>query len=112
MTIHPLPASAVPHTLPFARIDASPDPAQQDTVSESDTGRTIREDEAAFDTAWTTESDIPTKEPQGLEKTMTADGKILVVLAVVLIIWISILAFLFRTDRRIRSLEREIEQDR
>jgi CcmD family protein len=47
----------------------------------------------------------------GLERYMLADGKIYVVLAVVLIIWIGLVTFLFRTDRKINRLEREINSD-
>lgn len=64
----------------------------------------------AYDSVWTG-AEVPTKEPAGLERTMVADGKIYVVLAVVLIIWLGLLAFLFRTDRRINRLERQLDHD-
>jgi CcmD family protein len=41
---------------------------------------------------------------------MGQDGKIYVVLAVVLLIWIGVVALLFRTDRRIERLERRIDR--
>lgn len=65
-------------------------------------------DTTRYDSAWAS-TEIPTKEPQGFEQFMVGGGKIYVVLAVVLIIWIGLLAFLFSTDRRIRSLERDAD---
>ncbi|PEN13382.1 hypothetical protein CRI94_08625 [Longibacter salinarum] len=117
MTITPLPASAVPHTLPYVRLDAASNArlqisAEQDSATTARSAQATTQDSSAYDSVWTAETEIPTKQPQGFEQTMIADGKILVVLAVVLIIWFAILGFLFRTDRRITSLEREIEQDR
>lgn len=82
MTIHPVPQ------------DASAD----STVS------------TAYDSVWAG-SNVPTQQPVGLERVMMADGKIYVVLAVVLIIWFGLLAFLFRTDRKIDRLERELDHD-
>jgi hypothetical protein len=41
---------------------------------------------------------------------MGQDGKIYVVLAVVLLIWIGVVALLFRTDRRIERLERRVDR--
>lgn len=63
----------------------------------------------AYDSVWTG-SRIPSQQPEGLERVMLADGKIYVVLAVVLIIWFGLLFFLFRTDRKIDRLEREHER--
>ncbi|MFO8099475.1 MAG: hypothetical protein R6T83_07630 [Salinibacter sp.] len=42
---------------------------------------------------------------------MLPDGKIYVVLAVVLIIWAGVVVMVFRTDRRIDRLERDLDQD-
>lgn len=64
----------------------------------------------AYDSIWAG-SRVPTQQPEGLERIMLADGKIYVVLAVVLIIWFGLLAFLFRTDRKIDRLEREVDGD-
>jgi CcmD family protein len=64
----------------------------------------------AYDSVWTAEP-TPTKQPEGFERMMVADGKINVVLAVVLIIWIGLLVFLFRTDRRLNRLERQLDID-
>jgi CcmD family protein len=51
-------------------------------------------------------ANVPTKQPNGFfEALMMADGKIYVVLAVVLIIWFCVLFFLFRTDRKLSQLE-------
>lgn len=87
MTIHPLPQDAAP----------------QDTTADS-----LRS--TAYDTVWTGET-TPTQEPEGFERMMVADGKINVVLAVVLIIWLGILAVLFHTDRKIERLERRLDSD-
>lgn len=84
MTIHPVPQQDVPA-----------DTAQQST---------------AYDTVWAT-SEVPTQEASGFEQTMIADGKIYVVLAVVLIIWFGLLTFLFRTDQKIDRLERQLDHD-
>ncbi len=63
-----------------------------------------------YDSVWAG-SQVPVQEPEGLERVMVADGKIYVVLAVVLIIWFGLLFFLFRTDRKIDRLERELGDD-
>lgn len=62
--------------------------------------------ETAYDSIWTTQ--VPVAEPSPLEKVMLAEDKLFVVLAVVLIIWFGIAAMLWRTDRKIRSLERRV----
>ena len=51
---------------------------------------------------------LATQQPEGLDRIMLADDKLPVVLAVVLVIWIGLLFLLFRTDRRISRLEREL----
>ena len=61
------------------------------------------------DTAWSDSTYVPTAELDALESVMMADGKIYVVLAVVLIIWIGILIYLFRTDARLKRLEENID---
>jgi CcmD family protein len=75
---------------------------------EPQTPDTVRYDTTRYDSAWAS-TEIPSKEAQGFEQLMVGGGKIYVVLAVVLIIWIGLLAFLFSTDRRIRSLERDAD---
>lgn len=60
------------------------------------------------DTMWT-ETPMPTAEPDALEKVMTADGKIYVVVAVLLIVWIGIMVYLYRTDQKIDRLERRVD---
>ena len=89
MTLHPLPAS-----------DAAPSLRPQQARPDS---------AAAYDSTWTEQSSA--QPPQGLERIMLVDGKIYVVLAVVLIIWIGVVTMLFRTDRRIDTLERRLDQD-
>jgi CcmD family protein len=65
---------------------------------------------SAYDSTWTEQG--ATQPPDGLERVMLPDGKIYVVLAVVVIIWIGILALLVRTDRRIDRLERRLDTKR
>jgi CcmD family protein len=50
-----------------------------------------------------------TQPHRGLEGVMLDDGKIPVVLAVVLLVWAGILLLLFRTERRLARLERELK---
>lgn len=69
-------------------------------------------DTTRYDSVWTSSTEIPSKEPLGFERIMVDDGKIFVVLGVVLIIWIGLLTFLFSTDRRLRSLERDRRDER
>jgi CcmD family protein len=88
MTIHPVPSSEEAAT-----------PPQQ------------RPDSAAYDSVWAETQETPTAEPVGLESYLTADGKIYVVLAVVLIIWLGLVTLLFRTDRKIDRLERRLDED-
>ena len=40
---------------------------------------------------------------------MLADDKLPVVLAVVLIVWLGVLLLLFRTDRRLARIERDLD---
>jgi CcmD family protein len=78
----------------------TPLPAQ-DTLSATRPGAT------PYDTTWS--ADIPTAAPDAFERVMLAEDKLFVVLAVVLVIWVGIVLFLFRTDRRLRDLERTLE---
>jgi CcmD family protein len=51
-----------------------------------------------------------TEQPaQGLERVMLAEDKLPVVLAVVLVVWLGVLLLLFRTDRRLARLERQLD---
>lgn len=54
------------------------------------------------------QTEIPVAEPQGLERYMVQQDKLYVVLAVVLLIWFGLLFFLYRTDRRLARIEREL----
>ena len=45
-----------------------------------------------------------------MEQVMLADDKIFVVLAVVLIIWAGIVVLLLRNDKRLRDVERSVEE--
>ena len=58
-----------------------------------------------YDSVWAS-TGIPTAQPTGFEAAMLSDDKIFVVLGVVLIIWIGIVFFLYRTDRKLADLER------
>ena len=65
---------------------------------------------AAYDSTWSEQA--PTQKPSEMERVMLSSGKIYVVLAVVLIIWVGLLTILFRTDRKIDRLERRFDDDR
>lgn len=63
---------------------------------------------APYDSVWTSQ-EVPVQQPDALERTMLAQDKLYVVLAVVLIIWIGLAAFIYRTDRKIDWLERKMD---
>ena len=46
----------------------------------------------------------------GIESTMLENDKLFVVLAVVLIIWLGVVIFLFATDRKINRIESSVQQ--
>ena len=46
--------------------------------------------------------------PEGIERVMLAQDKLPVVLAVVLLVWAGVLFVLFRTDRRLARVERDL----
>lgn len=87
MTIHPLQPSDPP--------SLRPEQERPDTTT-------------AYDSTWAEQAEGPP--PDGLDGVMGQDGKIYVVLAVVLIIWIGLVALLFRTDRKIERLERRVDR--
>ena len=64
---------------------------------------------AVYDSVWA--GGIPDAPPVGLETVMLQQDKLYVVLAVVLIIWFGMLFFLFRTDLRLKRLERELDAE-
>ena len=86
MTIHPLP---------------SPDATARSLVQERP------DTTSAYDSTWTEQP--ASQAPEGLDRIMGVDGKIYVVLAVVLIIWFGLVALLVRTDRKIDRLERDLD---
>ncbi|MDX1419877.1 MAG: hypothetical protein R3181_07920 [Rubricoccaceae bacterium] len=51
---------------------------------------------------------LTTQPPQGIERVMLAEDKLPVVLAVVLVIWLGLLLLLYRTDRRLARVERDL----
>lgn len=61
----------------------------------------------AYDSVWA-QPGVPAQEPVGLERVMLAEDKLYVVLAVVLIIWLGLAFFIFRTDRKLDRLERSL----
>jgi len=52
----------------------------------------------------------PPQEQTPFERVFLKDDKFLVVIGVVVIIWIGILAFLFRTDRKIAALDAALDE--
>lgn len=86
MTVHPVPPDAEPSLRP---LQERPDST------------------AAYDSTWTEQP--ASQAPDDLERVMLPDGKIYVVLAVVLLIWFGLVAMLVRTDRKIDRLERRLD---
>jgi CcmD family protein len=68
---------------------------------------TVQATATAYDSVWAN-PDIPTQTATGIEAVMLSQDKLYVVLAVVLVIWIGLLFFLLRTDRKLDALERKI----
>ena len=52
---------------------------------------------------------LAVRPPEGLERVMLSEDKLPVVFAVVLVIWLGLLLFLFFTDRRLARIERELK---
>lgn len=69
----------------------------------------LQEQETPYDSVWAGQ-EVPEQQPEGIERVMLAEDKLYVVLAVVLIVWIGLAIFIYRTDRRIRNLERKIDE--
>lgn len=61
----------------------------------------------SYDSVWTN-PELPTQTASGLEAVMLSQDKLYVVLAVVLVIWLGLLFFVLRTDRKLDKLERKI----
>lgn len=91
MTIHPFPESSRDTTPVRSTLQERPDTSA-----------------SPYDSTWTEQP--PAQQPAGLDRVMGQDGKIYVVLAVVLLIWIGLIAVLFRTDRKIDRLERRLDR--
>lgn len=62
-----------------------------------------------YDSVWAGQ-EVPEQQPEGIERVMLAEDKLYVVLAVVLIVWIGLALLVYRTDSRIRDLERKVEE--
>ena len=69
---------------------------------------TARSAATAYDSVWAN-PDVA-QAASGLDQVMLAQDKLFVVLAVVLIIWIGLAVFIFRTDRRLDRLERTLSE--
>ena len=67
-------------------------------------------DTTAADTAWAQQESMPTAEPDALEQIMIVDGKIYVAVVVLLIVWIGIMVYIYRTDRKIDKLEQRLDR--
>ncbi len=80
------------------RAPDQPQEAAQQTPQETDVA-------TAYDSTWAT-GQIPEQGPVGTERVMLAQDKLYVVLAVVLVIWLGIAYYIFRTDRKIVALEK------
>jgi CcmD family protein len=76
-------------------------PLQEDTTSSGES--------SPYDSVWSN-TEVPVQQREGLEKVMLQEDKLYVVLAVVLIIWVGIIFFLYRTDRKIERLERNMTE--
>ncbi|MFQ5568073.1 MAG: CcmD family protein [Rhodothermales bacterium] len=63
----------------------------------------------AYDSIWANPN-TPLQAADGLEQFMLGQGKIYTVLIVVLIIWAGIALFILRTDRKLRHLERMMDE--
>lgn len=96
------PAPAEPPASP-----ASPQIGTLDTLAVQDAMRPLEGAEAVPPPQ--THTEAPTAEPLGLERYMVQQDKLYVVAAVVLLIWFGLLFFLFRTDRRLARIERELD---
>ena len=66
------------------------------------------EGSTAYDSLWAAGEAV--QHSTTLERIMLADDKIFVVLAVVLIIWIGLVLFVLRTDKKLGALERAIDE--
>ncbi|MEM1096436.1 MAG: CcmD family protein [Bacteroidota bacterium] len=82
-------------------------PAQDAQDARPDT--TLAGAPAAADSLQAT-TEVPTQEPTPFERVFLKDDKFMVVIGVVAIIWIGIMAFLFRTDRKIAALEAALDE--
>lgn len=84
---------------------------QQAAVDTAATG-----EHTAYDSVWAngkaanaTAETMPVQEQSALESVMLSHEKIYVVLAVVLIIWLGLAFLIFRTDRRLDRLEKQLD---
>lgn len=78
-------------------------------ASGPDAGHLLVAQDSPYDTVWA-QSEVPTRQPEGIERIMLAEDKLFVVLAVVLIIWIGIGVMILRTDRKLSRLEASLPE--
>lgn len=69
----------------------------------------LPQDSTEATTSVPTLTGVPEAPPVGPERYMLQQDKLYVVLAVVLVIWLGVAFYLFRTDRRIARLETHLE---
>ena len=101
MTIHPVRSvHTLTHTPPQRADSLATDPAAEGDTSVADTS-------AVYDSTWASAGEAGSA--SSFETLMVSGGKIYVVLAVVLIIWLGLVVFLLRTDRKIHRLEEKLE---
>lgn len=62
----------------------------------------------AFDSIWVNPG--ATASVSGIDQVMLSNDKLFVVLAVALIIWLGLVVFVFRTDRKLDRLERTLDE--
>lgn len=63
----------------------------------------------AYDSVWAN-TDVPAQTLSRLDQIMLSHDKLFVVMAVVLIIWFGLVFFVFRTDRKLSTLERTLNE--
>ncbi len=80
-------------------------PVPQDATADS---QAVSDAQTAYDSVWA-DTSMPVQQSTGLEAQLLKEDKLYAVLAVVLIIWLGIVFFLLRTDRRIDRLERRVD---
>jgi hypothetical protein len=105
MTIHPLGSDDAVAARP---LQARPDSGSVQERPNSGSVQKRPDTASAYDSTWAEQP--ATQEPATLDRVMGTDGKIYVVLAVVLLIWFGLLVLLWHTDCKIDRLERRLDE--